>query len=126
MSITDGSVNLGKIAAARRWRLDVDPASPFGPHADRVDPDLLTVPCRYGHLYRHGKDLIGVAVDSRQVVRRIKQLGHFPTQDGDDGANFAVPLSALWDLAEIMQPRRKRNKTGGRNFARREALCVAV
>jgi hypothetical protein len=53
----------------------------------------------------------GVAVDSKRIVTKLKQLGFVPAQDGDDGANFVMPLSELDRVAGVVRPLRK---PGGR------------
>jgi hypothetical protein len=100
-----------EIATSRGWWLETDPASKFGAYTKRVDPWLLTVKCKYGHLYPHSDTLLGVSVDAKQIVTRLKAMGFVPVQDGDDGANFVVPMTKLDVISAIVRPRRK---PGGR------------
>ncbi len=103
--------DLRSLADARGWWLGTDPASKFGAYTKRVDPWLITIKCKYGHLYPHSDTLIGVSVDGKRIVTKMKAMGFVPVQDGDDGANFVMPMTKLDDVAAIVLPKRK---PGGR------------
>lgn len=100
-------IDLRSLADARGWWLGTDPASKFGAYTKRVDPWLVTVKCKYGHLYPHSDTLIGVSVDAKQIVTRLKSMGFVPVQDGDDGANFAISMAELDIVVAIIRPKRK-------------------
>lgn len=70
---------------------------------------LQIVQCRYGHLYVHGEE-VGWASDRRGVIqnRVLAVPGVWVLQDGDDGANVAVPVSSLPEVLRIVHPKRKR------------------
>ena len=104
-------VNLRDLADARGWWLRTDEASKFGAYTGRVDMWLLTIKCRHGHLYPHSDKELGVSVDGKRIVTRLKRMGFVPVQDGDDGANFVIPLTELDRVAGVVRPLRK---PGGR------------
>lgn len=99
------SIDLRAIAQKNGNRLGVDEASRFSATSAKADPHLLTVPCKYGHLYPGG-DQLGVAVDSVRVASRLKKMGFHVAQD--DGANFVVDLDDLPAIAKVVRPRRRR------------------
>ena len=97
-------VHLRGIADACGWWLRTDEASKFGAYTGRVDPWLLTIKCRHGELYPHSDTELGVSVDSKRIVSRLKEMGFVPVQDGDDGANFVILLAELDRVAEVVRP----------------------
>jgi len=93
----------------RRWRIDLDPAAA----GRRKDPWLFTVPCRNGHLYPAGGDLIGAATNrSGAIVRRLREIpGAVVVADGTDGANVHFPVAVVRYVARVMKPRSCRQLT---------------
>ena len=98
MSPIDLEVEFG-----RRWRIELDEAA----NGRRKDPWLFTVPCRHGHLFPAGPDLIGAATNrSGAIVRKLRAIpGVVVEADGDDGANFTFTRAALRHVARVMKPR---------------------
>lgn len=76
------------------------------------DPWLAQIRCRYGHIYPHGGDALGVAVDSGRVIiaGRIRKLPFVEvTQDGDGGElNAVFHRRDLETVLEIMRPYRRK------------------
>jgi hypothetical protein len=75
--------------------------------ADRHDPAGFIIPCKRGHIYVHGRELLGVATNGRGPI--VKQLSALPgvkiSQDGSDGVNAVFSPE---QFAAIVRPKRKR------------------
>ena len=92
-----------EVEFGRRWRIELDEAA----NGRRKDPWLFTIPCRNGHLYAAGSDLIG-AVQNRAgaIVRKLRAIpGVGVEADGTDGANCIFTRAALRHVARVMKPR---------------------
>lgn len=63
------------------------------------------VPCKLGHLYRHGPRTYGASTNNPRAprLRKIAEV----VQDGDDGVNAIFPASRLKEVARIMRPLRR-------------------
>jgi hypothetical protein len=82
-----------------------------GDGARAVDPWLMILPCRYGHIFPHGGKTLAASVDGHPNVAGV--LRRLPCcrvhQDGDFGE-----LTVLFDVADfakvakIIRPRRRR------------------
>ena len=82
----------------------------YGPRAWTPDTWLQIIPCRHGHIYPHGGDVLAAATDKAGgMARRLKALD-FATvhQDGTDGVTVLFPIERFDEVAEIMQPKRRR------------------
>ncbi len=92
-----------EVEFGRRWRIELDEAA----NGRRWDPWLLTIPCRNGHLYAAGPDLIGAATSrAGAIVRKLRAIpGVVVEADGDDGANVVFTRAALRHVARVMKPR---------------------
>jgi hypothetical protein len=92
-----------EVEFGRRWRIELDEAA----GGRRKDPWLFTVPCRNGHLFAAGPDLIGAATNRPgAIVRKLRTIpGVVVEADGDDGANFTFTRAALRHVARVMKPR---------------------
>ncbi len=83
----------------------------YGDGARTPDPWLLTIPCRFGHVFPHGSDLLAASVDGHpKLANRLRKLKCCEVhQDGNFGE-----LTVLFDVADfakvarIMRPRRRR------------------
>ena len=84
-----------------------------GPNARTHDPWLLTLPCRFGHIYPHGGKLLGASTDHRgPIANRLAALSCVHVvQDGDDGINVAFNVAAFDQVAAVMKPKRRRRLT---------------
>jgi hypothetical protein len=82
----------------------------YGPRARTVDSWLMVMPCRHGHIFPHGGDLLAASTDKAGgVARRLKALaGVTVHQDGDDGATVLFPVEMFNQVAALMKPRRRR------------------
>ena len=77
--------------------------------ADRHDPAGFIIPCKRGHIYVHGRELLGVATSGRGIVRRLLTVaGLVIVQDGSDGINATFPPEQFAAVAAIIRPRRRR------------------
>jgi len=87
----------------RRWRIESDEAAV----GRRGDPWMFLIPCRHGHLYAAGPDLIGAATDrAGAIVRKLREIpGVTVVADGTDGANVVFSRAALQYIARVMKPR---------------------
>jgi hypothetical protein len=92
-----------EVEFGRRWRIELDEAA----SGRRRDPWLLTIPCRNGHLYPAGPDLIGAATNRPgAIVRKLRAIpGVTVEADGTDGANVIFTRAALRHVARVMKPR---------------------
>ena len=92
-----------EVEFGRRWRIELDEAA----GGRRKDPWLFTVPCRNGHLYPAGPDLIGAATSRPgAIVRKLRAIpGVVVEADGADGANVVFTRAALRHVARVMKPR---------------------
>ena len=90
----------------RRWRIELDEAAV----GRRGDPWMFRIPCRYGHLYPAGPDLIGAATDhAGAIVRKLREIrGVMIVADGEDGCNAVFSRAALQYVARVMKPRSPR------------------
>ena len=72
---------------------------------------LDIVLCRYGHLYLHGGDYLGVATNKHgQIARRIAELDVVTVvQDGDDGINAVFHVDDVAAVAQIVRPKLSAN-----------------
>jgi hypothetical protein len=95
-----------EVEFGRRWRIELDEAA----NGRRKDPWLFTIPCRNGHLYPAGPDLIGAATNrSGAIVRKLRSIpGVVVEADGTDGANVVFTRAALRYVAHVMRPRSRR------------------
>ena len=92
-----------EVEFGRRWRIELDEAA----NGRRKDPWLFTIPCRNGHLYPAGPDLIGAATNrAGAIVRKLRTIpGVVVEADGTDGANVVFTRAALRNVARVMKPR---------------------
>ncbi|MCX7424735.1 MAG: hypothetical protein NTW96_03770 [Planctomycetia bacterium] len=96
----------------RRYRIDREESyhAQHGPGARRRDPWLSIIPCRFGHLYPFGGDLLAASVDGYpKVAGRLRKLDCCRIhQDGDGGELTVVfHVDALARVARIIRPRRR-------------------
>lgn len=95
-----------------------DPAATF------ADPWHHIIPCRHGHIYPHGGQLLAFA--SRRcggVARRVAALPFAVVlQSGDDGMNIAFPAERFAEVAEIVRPRRRKVMSAEHRAAAIESL----
>jgi len=98
-----------EVEFGRRWRIELDEAA----NGRRRDPWLFTIPCRNGHLYAAGPDLIGAATNrAGAIVRKLRAIpGVVVEADGTDGANVVFTRAALRHVARVMKPRSCRKLT---------------
>jgi len=81
-----------------------------GPHARGDDPWLQIIPCRRGHIFPHGGELLAASTDAAgPAAKRLKALpGVKVHQDGSDGVTVLFPVERFDQVADIMHPRRRR------------------
>jgi hypothetical protein len=85
-------------------------------HAERSEfrsaeePWLQIIPCKHGHIYPHGGNLLAVSTNNRgSVAKRLRSLPYVNVlQDGSDGTNAAFPIERFAEIAEIVVPKRRR------------------
>ena len=69
-----------KTRFGKRYRITHDQAhaAEYGEGSRVHDPWLLTIPCRHGHIYPHGGELLGASTDRRgSIARRLAALPAF-------------------------------------------------
>ena len=99
--------------------------------ADRGDggrveaPWLMQLLCKYGHIYPHGGQMLGVATNRRGGIGH--RLAALPcvkvTQDGDDGLNAIFNVADFETVAAIARPRLRRK---GRKLSAAEKQKLAA
>jgi hypothetical protein len=74
------------------------------------EPWLQIIPCKYGHIFPWGGDLLAVSTNRRGAITdRIRSLPFVEVvQDGSDGINATFPLDRFDEVAEIVRPKRRR------------------
>jgi hypothetical protein len=85
---------------------------------------LQVVPCRYGHIYPRGGELLGTSTDHRgPVANRLAALPSVRVvQLGDDEINAVFHFSSFDDVAAVMKPKRRRMLTPDQRAERVERL----
>src|SRR5262245_39309974 len=91
-----------------RFQIDHDEARRRGD-----DPWLQVIPCRYGHIYPHGGNLLGIATKSRgRIAASLARMeGVEVVQDGDDGINATFPIQLFPKVAALVKPYKVRGRT---------------
>lgn len=97
----------------RRFRTEQEESytAENGPGARRRDPWLTIIPCRFGHLFPFGGDLLAASIDGRpKVAARLRKLDCVRVhQDGDAGELTVVfDVRDLAKVVKIIRPRRRR------------------
>ena len=89
-----------------------------------TDPWYQLIPCRLGHIYPHGGDLLGFASRRRGgVTRRVASLPYATVmQAGDGGANILFPADRFFEVAMMVHPRQRRRLTDAQRAAAIERL----
>lgn len=84
-----------------------------GTAARKHDPWYMIIPCQHGHIYPHGKNLLGVATNKRGgIAQKLRKIpGVQVVQDGDDGINAIFHVDLLDQVAAVIKPRRRRRMT---------------
>jgi hypothetical protein len=114
-----------KSLAAGRWRLTLDESAaiPGQTEADRAW--LWQVPAKYGHVYIHGRERLGVYCRSVRLLPRLLAVpGLALHQRGDREFSATFPPDALAEVADIIQARRRRQVSEGER-ARLAGLSLA-
>ena len=102
--MTQNPIDL-KTLAGKRYRLQYDESR----QGREESPWLLIVPCRYGHIYPHSAELLGIAINTRAMGHKLAKLpGVTVLQEADDGFNLACPPKLFAAVAKIMGARRKK------------------
>ena len=119
-------VNL-KQQFGKRYRVTYEESyhADYGSNAFRQDPWFMVLLCRNGHICPWGGDLLAACTKSAgTIAKRLKALD-FATiaQDGTDGVNVVFALDRFGEVAEIMQPRRRRRLSPKNRRAAAERLA---
>jgi hypothetical protein len=95
-----------------------------GEHGRAQDLWLLLIPCRHGHIYPHGGEMLGASTNRRGAVARhiTAQPCVSVVQDGDDGVNVVFPMTDFDTVAAIMKPKRRRRLSAEQIAERTERL----
>lgn len=95
-----------------------------GERARGHDPWLLTIPCRFGHIYPHGGKLLGASTNCRgPVANRLAALpGVRVVQVGHDGINVVFHVNHFAQVAKIIRPRCRRSLSPKKRAEQTERL----
>lgn len=91
-----------------------------------VDPWLMVLLCRYGHVFPHGGNLLAASVDGHPKLASV--LRQLPCcrvhQDGDDGElTMVFDVSDFAKVAAVMRPKRRRQLSEAQRAAAAERLA---
>ena len=104
-------VNL-KERFGRKYRVTYEEShyAQYGPRAQTDDPWLQIIPCRRGHIFPHGDNILAASTNNRGPTAHKLAALDFTTvhQDGDDGITIVFPVERFPEVAELMKPRRRR------------------
>jgi hypothetical protein len=106
-----------------QYRIGYDPASLA--RAEKADPWMMTIPCRFGVIYPRGGNLLAAEMDYHpSIARRLASLpGVVLTQDGDGEKTFTFQVELFDRVAEILRPRKRRQVPVRQREIGREALA---
>jgi len=100
----------------RRYRVVYEESyyAQYGPNARVPDPWLMILPCKFGHIFPHGGDMLAASVDGHPnvagLLRRLPRCQVW--QDGDFGElTVTFDVADFDEVARIMRPRRRRQVT---------------
>ncbi len=102
-----------------RYRITLDPAAKFEP-GGRHDPWQYVLPCRYGEIYPFDDRLLAVMVVGGRKVPEMRELGLAYQHDGDGEAAFLFTPDQFEEVAQIVQPRKRRQVSPANRKAARE------
>ena len=108
-----------------RYRVEQEPAGEIVRRRGRaVDPWLLVIPCKHGHIYPHGGRFLGASTNHRgPVADRLEKLPCVRVvQNGEDGINVVFDIDDFDQVAAIMRPRRRRRLSPEQLAERSERL----
>ena len=96
-----------------------------GDGARAEDPWLMIIPCRHGHLYPHGGDLLAVSTNGKgPITTKIRELACTTVvQDSDEGVNATFHVDDFDQVAEVMKPHRRRQWTNEQKQAVSDRLA---
>lgn len=73
------------------------------------DPAGFIMPCRRGHIYVHGRELLGAFIGRGPTARKLAALpGVKLHTDGDDGITITFAPERFAAVATLIRPKRKR------------------
>lgn len=105
LPVKSPALNLRRFAS--RFRLDSDEALAYERREFRDAEALLTIPCRFSHLFPWAADRLAASTDTAgQTARPCVRI----EQDGDDGATVSFPPELLPEVARIMRPKRRQGR----------------
>jgi len=90
------------------------------------DPWLQIIPCRFGHIYPQGGEMLAAATKRRgRTATMLRQVpGVEVRQDGSDGINVVFPVDLFPAVAAIMRPHRRAVLTDEQKATARELLAA--
>ncbi len=93
-----------------------------GDGARAEEPWLMIIPCKHGHLYPHGGDLLGVSTNGKGAIsNKIRELACTRVvQNSDVGVNATFHVDDFDQVAEVMKPHRRRQWTDEQREAQRQ------
>jgi hypothetical protein len=91
-----------------QYRLAHDPVART--RSERADPWLVTIPCRFGTIYPHGRGHLAVELDYHPgKARQVAQIkGVQLSQDGDHEQTYVFPVELFDQVAAVVRPYRRR------------------
>ena len=119
-------VNL-KERFGRKYRVTYEEShyAQYGPRAQTDDPWLQIIPCRRGHIFPHGDNILAASTNNRGPTAHKLAALDFTTisQDADDGVTLLFPVEKFPEVAKLMHPKRRRQLTEKQRLAAAERLA---
>jgi hypothetical protein len=91
-----------------QYRIGFDEAA-----ANKNDPWMMTIPCRWGTIYPQGWEMLAIELDGHpKVAKNVTTIpGIVLHQDGDNEKTFLFPVELFDQVAAVVEPKRVKRLT---------------
>lgn len=113
-----------KQLAGRKYKIRLDESY----EADQGGKEwYYQIECRKGHVYVHGKNLLGAYVKGGKMVSKVRAIpGTKIHQNGDGEATFVFPPELLDQVADVIQARRRPRLTDEQRAAKSKLMLTQI
>lgn len=99
-------------ACRGRYRIEFDESALIPGQTREERLWLEQIPCKYGHIYIHGRDKLGAYCDRPRIFERLMAIpGTARLQVVDRELSVSFHPAQLEEVAELLQARRRRQLT---------------
>jgi hypothetical protein len=109
--MSDGVVNL-RALFGKQYHISHDESydAERSEFRSKEEASLQIIPCRHGHIFPWGGDLLAVSTNVRgHIARQIALLPDVEiVQDGSDGITATFPIRRFNEVAEVVIPKQRR------------------